>query len=288
MPRRRRRVPMIDRHERSDSRERPSPVGGRLPPAERAARRPADVRASSRRGGRVDRRAHRRVGQTFTLAELAAAYDEADRWLLEVLAGPARAPSSSPWSRTRRSTSTPAAPSTTRHEPAPAEASPARRPAWVLLRRGARGRVRNRHRARPGARRRLGALRHARRSVRTLEPGTQRVQTVTVTVTTAPEFGNGLKEKVGLRSFPPWLILVTPPPERPYPQTSRTGSRSGRRRSTWGWRRARSASGRTSAGCPRSTRRAATAAIAARDLDEFLERARARPRRRGRGAAASS
>jgi hypothetical protein len=26
-----------------------------------------------------------RVGQTFTLAELAAAYDEADRWLLEVL-----------------------------------------------------------------------------------------------------------------------------------------------------------------------------------------------------------
>src|SRR5215510_13751363 len=29
---------------------------------------------------------NRRVGQTFTLAELAAAYDEADRWLLEVLA----------------------------------------------------------------------------------------------------------------------------------------------------------------------------------------------------------
>jgi hypothetical protein len=28
---------------------------------------------------------NRRVGQTFTLAELAAAYDEADRWLLEVL-----------------------------------------------------------------------------------------------------------------------------------------------------------------------------------------------------------
>jgi hypothetical protein len=29
---------------------------------------------------------NRRVGQTFTLAELAAAYEEADRWLLEVLA----------------------------------------------------------------------------------------------------------------------------------------------------------------------------------------------------------
>jgi hypothetical protein len=28
---------------------------------------------------------NRRVGQTFTLAELAAAYDVADRWLLEVL-----------------------------------------------------------------------------------------------------------------------------------------------------------------------------------------------------------
>jgi hypothetical protein len=28
---------------------------------------------------------NRRVGQMFTLAELAAAYDEADRWLLEVL-----------------------------------------------------------------------------------------------------------------------------------------------------------------------------------------------------------
>jgi hypothetical protein len=28
---------------------------------------------------------NRRVGQTFTLAELAAAYDEADRWLFEVL-----------------------------------------------------------------------------------------------------------------------------------------------------------------------------------------------------------
>jgi hypothetical protein len=28
---------------------------------------------------------NRRVGQTFTLAELAAAYHDADRWLLEVL-----------------------------------------------------------------------------------------------------------------------------------------------------------------------------------------------------------
>jgi hypothetical protein len=28
---------------------------------------------------------NRRVGQTFTLAELAAAYQDADRWLLEVL-----------------------------------------------------------------------------------------------------------------------------------------------------------------------------------------------------------
>ena len=28
---------------------------------------------------------NRRVGQSFTLAELAAAYDDADRWLLEVL-----------------------------------------------------------------------------------------------------------------------------------------------------------------------------------------------------------
>lgn len=28
---------------------------------------------------------NRRIGQTFTLADLAAAYDDADRWLLEVL-----------------------------------------------------------------------------------------------------------------------------------------------------------------------------------------------------------
>ncbi len=28
---------------------------------------------------------NRRVGQTFTLADLAVAYDDADRWLLEVL-----------------------------------------------------------------------------------------------------------------------------------------------------------------------------------------------------------
>jgi hypothetical protein len=28
---------------------------------------------------------NRRVGQTFTLADLAAAYEDADRWLLEVL-----------------------------------------------------------------------------------------------------------------------------------------------------------------------------------------------------------
>ena len=28
---------------------------------------------------------NRRVGQTFTLADLAAAYDDAERWLLEVL-----------------------------------------------------------------------------------------------------------------------------------------------------------------------------------------------------------
>jgi hypothetical protein len=34
---------------------------------------------------------NRRVGQTFTLADLAAAYEDADRWLLEVLPPGARA-----------------------------------------------------------------------------------------------------------------------------------------------------------------------------------------------------
>src|SRR4029453_14855762 len=56
-----------------------------------------------------------------------------------------------------RSTSTPAAPSTTRHEPAPAEASPSRRPMGGA-RGGARDRFRGRHRTRPGARRQLCAV----------------------------------------------------------------------------------------------------------------------------------
>jgi two-component system KDP operon response regulator KdpE len=53
-----------------------------------------------------------------------------------------------------------------------------------------------------------------------------------------------------------------------------------RRRSTSAWRRARSASGRTPAGCPRSTRRAVTGR---NDLDQFLERGGAAAPRRSEG-----
>ena len=52
---------------------------------EYASDRPTYERLLAEVGVLIDE-LNRRVGQTFTLAELAAAYDDADRWLLEVLA----------------------------------------------------------------------------------------------------------------------------------------------------------------------------------------------------------
>jgi len=51
---------------------------------EHASDRPTYERLLAEVGVLIDE-LNRRVGQTFTLAELAAAYDDADRWLLEVL-----------------------------------------------------------------------------------------------------------------------------------------------------------------------------------------------------------
>jgi hypothetical protein len=51
---------------------------------EYASDRPTYERLLAEVGVLIDE-LNRRVGQTFTLAELAAAYDDADRWLLEVL-----------------------------------------------------------------------------------------------------------------------------------------------------------------------------------------------------------
>ena len=51
---------------------------------EYASDRPTFERLLAEVGVLIDE-LNRRVGQTFTLAELAAAYDDADRWLLEVL-----------------------------------------------------------------------------------------------------------------------------------------------------------------------------------------------------------
>jgi hypothetical protein len=51
---------------------------------EQAADRPLYVRLMAQVDVLIDE-LNRRVGQTFTLAELAAAYRDADRWLLEVL-----------------------------------------------------------------------------------------------------------------------------------------------------------------------------------------------------------
>jgi len=51
---------------------------------EYASDRPTYERLLAEVGVLIDE-LNRRVGQTFTLAELAAAYGDADRWLLEVL-----------------------------------------------------------------------------------------------------------------------------------------------------------------------------------------------------------
>ena len=51
---------------------------------EHASDRPTYERLLAEVGVLIDE-LNRRVGQTFTLAELAAVYDDADRWLLEVL-----------------------------------------------------------------------------------------------------------------------------------------------------------------------------------------------------------
>jgi hypothetical protein len=51
---------------------------------EHASDRPTYERLLAEVGVLIDE-LNRRVGQTFTLAGLAAAYDDADRWLLEVL-----------------------------------------------------------------------------------------------------------------------------------------------------------------------------------------------------------
>jgi hypothetical protein len=51
---------------------------------ELASDRPTHTRLLAQVGVLTDE-LNRRVGQTFTLADLAAAYEDADRWLLEVL-----------------------------------------------------------------------------------------------------------------------------------------------------------------------------------------------------------
>jgi hypothetical protein len=51
---------------------------------EYASDRPTYERLLAEVGVLIDE-LNRRVGQTFTLAELAAVYEDADRWLLEVL-----------------------------------------------------------------------------------------------------------------------------------------------------------------------------------------------------------
>lgn len=51
---------------------------------EHASDRPVYLRLTAQVEVLIDE-LKRRVGQTFTLAELAAAYQDADRWLLEVL-----------------------------------------------------------------------------------------------------------------------------------------------------------------------------------------------------------
>ena len=90
---------------------------------------------------------NRRVGQTFTLSELANAYHEADRWAYDVLARSLTSRSS----RTPRFISMPAAQSTTPHEAATAAGrSPAAPNLGASLCRGAR-RLRRRRRSGAGA-----------------------------------------------------------------------------------------------------------------------------------------
>lgn len=62
-----------------------------------AARDPDRADALHRQVDAVTEELRRRVGGTFTLAELASAYEDADRWLLEVVGE--RAPSNG-WVRT--------------------------------------------------------------------------------------------------------------------------------------------------------------------------------------------
>lgn len=62
-----------------------------------AARDPARADALHRQVDAVTEELRRRVGGTFTLAELAAAYDGVERWLLQVVEE--RAPSKG-WART--------------------------------------------------------------------------------------------------------------------------------------------------------------------------------------------
>ena len=147
--------------ERRRRRARPPAVGGRPPPARTSTAADRPLIACSPRSTSSSTSCNRRVGQTFTLAELADAYDEADR----VAARGARARSGCVQlgsSRTPRSTSTPAAPSTTRHEAAHPRRRRRRVGPWVL-----RSPRRSRSSSRP-------ASRSARRST-TLRrrPGTQ-------------------------------------------------------------------------------------------------------------------
>ena len=129
----------------------------------------------------------RRVGQTFTLAELAEAYRESDRWLLDVLGSRSGGVTKcSHWSGMPPSTSMRAEPSTTRHE-ASAAPGPATSRNVGASHRGAPGPVRDRGRGRSGDGRRVAAVGHEHVD-RTLEPATLSAETVTVTVTTTPRF----------------------------------------------------------------------------------------------------
>lgn len=64
---------------------------------ESAARDPADARRLSRQLEVVTDELRRRIGQTFTLEELAAAYERADEWARDAVSEHADAPG---WPRT--------------------------------------------------------------------------------------------------------------------------------------------------------------------------------------------
>ena len=159
-------------------RARAAAVGGRQPPHRGAARRPRRYRELLGQVELVLGELRKRVGQTFTLDELAAAYDGADDWARDALddadpeAPPAR-PSPAP-SPARPSTTTRAARATTARD------------GRLLVARRLRRRLRRRDRPRRGAARQPDAGPGRRRSsARSSRCRSRRPRATTVTVTTS-------------------------------------------------------------------------------------------------------